>query len=110
MVDLIFRCIFAVLAVIGAVEVFRMILLRVLKTDRPGRLMLTLSFSGHDEQVELRLRSALERAAWTAGKTQVVCIDRGRDRETRQLCEMICADNPDVILCTPEDFVKFWMD
>ncbi len=95
---------------IGAAEVFRLILLRVLKTDRPGKLLLTLSFSGHDEQAELRLRSALERAAWTSGKRQVVCIDRGMDEETRQLCEMVCADNPGVILCTPEDFVKFWMD
>lgn len=110
MAEMIFKCIFAVFAVIGAAEVFRIILLRVLKTDRPGRLLLTLSFSGHDEQAELRLSSALERAAWTPGAAQVVCIDRGMDSETRRICEMVCADHPGVILCTPEDFVKYWMD
>ena len=109
MPEMIFKCVFAVLAVIGAAEVFRMILLRVLKTDRPGKLLLTLSFSGHDEQAELRLRSALERAAWTAGGAQVVCIDRGMDEETRRLCEIVCADNPGIIFCTPEDFVKYWI-
>jgi hypothetical protein len=110
MPDVIFKCLFAILAVIGAAEVFRLILFRVLKTNRPGRLLLMLTFSGHDEQAELRLRNALERAAWTTGGAQVVCIDRGMDNETRRLCEMVCADNPGVILCTPEDFVKFWMD
>lgn len=110
MPELIFKCVFAILAVIGAAEVFRLILLRVLKTDRPGKILLTLSFSGHDEQAELRLRSALERAAWTPGSVHVVCIDRGMDEETRRICEMVCADHPGVILCTPEDFVKFWMD
>ena len=110
MAELIFRCVFAVLAVLGAVEVLRMILLRVLRTDRPGKLLLMLSVSGHDEQAELRLRSAVERAAWTGGGAQVVCFDRGMDEETRRLCEMVCADNPGVILCTPEDFLHYWAD
>ena len=110
MAELIFKCLFAVLAVIGAVEVFRIILLRVLRAERPGRMLPTLSFSGHDEQAELRLRNALERAAWTSGGAQVVCIDRGMDEETRRLLEMVCVDNPGVILCTPEEFVEFWTD
>jgi hypothetical protein len=110
MPEFIFKCLFAVLAVIGAVEVFRMILLRVLRTDHPGRLLLTLTFSGHDEQAELRLRNALERAAWMPGGVQVACIDKGMDEETRAILEMICVDNPGVILCTPEEFVEFWID
>lgn len=110
MAELIFKCLFAVLAVIGAAEVFRLILLRVLRTERPGRMLLTLSFSGHDEQAELRLRNAIERAAWTSGGAQVVCIDRGVDEETRRLLEMMCTENSNAILCTPEEFVEFWTD
>ncbi len=110
MPELIFKCVFAIFAVIGAAEILRMILLRVLKTDRPGRLMLTLSFSGRDEQAELRLRSALERASWMPGGAKVVCLDRGMDEETRRVCEMVCGDHPGVILCTPDDFVKYWLD
>lgn len=110
MAELIFKCVFAVLAVVGAVEVVRMVFLRVLRMDRPGKLLLTLSVSGHDEQAELRLRSAAERAAWMEGGAQVVCFDRGMDDETHRLCEMICADYPGILLCTPEDFVKYWAE
>jgi hypothetical protein len=109
MSELIFKCIFAVLAVIGTVEVLRIILQRILRTNHPEKLLLTLSVSGHDEQVEFRLRSAVERAVWMTGNVQVVCFDLGMDEETRHLCEMVCADHPEIILCTPEDFVKYWV-
>lgn len=109
MPEMIFKCLFAVLAVIGLVEVIRTIFLHILKAEHSGRMILVLSLSGHDEQAEYRLRTALERAAWSCGKVQVVCIDRGMDEETRRICEMICVDNPSAILCTPEEFQKFWL-
>lgn len=110
MLDVIFRCLFAILAIIGAVELVRIILFWVLKTNNPGKFLLMLSFSGHDEQAEVALRSALERARWIGGEVLVVCLDRGMDYETRKVCEMVCADNPEIVLCTPEEFEKFWMN
>lgn len=109
MSEIIFRCLFAALAIIGLIEVFRAILLAVTKKDTPGRLMLMLTLKGHDGQAEYHLRSAIIRAAWSGTGVQVVCIDRGMDEETRRVCEMLCVDHPEVILCTPEEFQNFWM-
>ncbi|HEX3016365.1 MAG TPA: hypothetical protein VHP31_00730 [Caproicibacter sp.] len=110
MLEIIFKSLFAILAIIGAVEIIRLILFRILKTDNPGKFMLLVSFSGHDEKAEYSLRSAMERARWMSDDVQVVCMDRGMDYDTRQVCEMVCADNPEIILCTPDEFQKFWMN
>lgn len=110
MLNLIFKSIFAILAIIGIVEIVRLILFHILKTGNPGKFMLMLPLSGHDEQAEYVLRSAIERARWFYDDVQIVCLDRGMDEATRQVCEIICADNPEIILCTPDEFKKFWMD
>lgn len=110
MLEIIFKSLFAILSVIGAVEIARMILFQILKTNNPGKFMLMIAVAGHDEQAEYVLRSAVERARWFRDDVQVVCMDRGMDYETRQVCEMVCADNPEIILCTPEEFQKFWMN
>ncbi|MCI1956399.1 MAG: hypothetical protein LKJ21_08535 [Oscillospiraceae bacterium] len=109
MPEILFQCLLAVLAVVGTVEIIRAVLLHALKTENPGRFLLAVSFSGHDERAEFVLRNAIERAKWVGGDVQVVCLDRGMDEETRRICETVCLDHPEVILCTPDEYREFWM-
>jgi len=109
MPELFFRCLFSVLAILGAVEAVRVAIAQAFRKDCPAHHYLMFSLSGHDEQAEQRLRSAYLRAEWIGAGTQVVCLDRGMDQDTRRICEMVCADHPEIICCTPEDFEKFWM-
>jgi hypothetical protein len=109
MPDVVLKCIFAILAVIGTVEVIRAVWRCILKTKNQGKLVLMLPLTGHEEQAEAIIRSAMDRTDWIGGGAQVVCLDCGMDIETRRICEIICADNPEIILCTPEEFQKFWI-
>ena len=109
MPELFFKCLFAVLAVLGGAETVRAAVAQIFRKNCPARHYLMFSVSGHDEQAEQRLRSACLRAEWIGFGTQVVCLDRGMDGETRRICELVCADHPEIICCTPEDFEKFWM-
>lgn len=108
MSDLLFRLLVAILAVVGVIELLRAIVFRLLKTDNPGRFYLIVSFSGHDEQAEACLRSAAERARWFCGEVQVVCLDDGMDEETRRVCEIVCDENPGVLLLTRGEFREYW--
>jgi hypothetical protein len=32
------------------------------------------------------------------------------DEETRQICEIVRADNPEIAIFTPQEFEKYWAD
>lgn len=109
MPDLFFQCLFALLAIFGAVDLVRSVFLYAFRKSCPAGHYLMFSISGHDEQAELRLRCAVSHAARIGAETRVVCLDRGMDGETRRVCELFCGDHPAVILCTPEEFEKNWV-
>ncbi|GEM_PF-650420 len=102
----ILKVIFAVLAVFGAVELARLIILKMLRTNNPGDAYLVVSIRGHDEHAEAVLLGAVERANWAGGNVRVVCVDCGMDPPTREICEIVCYDHPGITLCTPENLLR----
>lgn len=107
MLEILFKIVFVLFAVLGMVEAFRLFLFWLLKTKNPGKLCLVVSISGHDEDAELVLRSACERIRWLPdGKTELIVVDCGMDEETRRICEMACLDLPEIRLCRPDEVSK----
>ena len=105
--EVLLKVVFALFAVLGMVEAFRLFALWLLKTKNPGKLHLIVRMDGHDEEAELVLRSACERVRWLpGGGAEVLVIDCGMDEETRRICDMACADLPEVQLCRPDEIEK----
>lgn len=98
------KAVFVLFAIVGIAEVFRVVLFRMLRTKKPGKLYLVLSFQGHDEEAELALRGAIERVKYTmCGEISLVCVDCGMDAETRRICEILAKEYPQIRLCAPAD-------
>lgn len=103
-IQIIFKIIFSLFAIMGILEAYRAFLFWLLKTKNQGNLFLVVSISGHEEDAEAILRNAAEKIQWMHGKNAcVVCLDRGMDQETRKICEMICTELPCITLCKQED-------
>ena len=107
MIEILFKIVFVLFAVLGMVEAFRVFLFWLLKTENPGKFYLVLFMSGHDENAELVLRSACERIRWIPdSRVELVVVDCGMDEETKEICETICADLPEIHLCSQGEVGK----
>lgn len=98
------------LAIVGLVSLLRVLFLWLLKTGNPGEFCIFISIKGHDEQAEFSLRSAVERSKWLEHHAKIFCVDLGMDEETRAVCEMICKENANLILCTPGELQNYCGD
>jgi hypothetical protein len=95
---------FVLLAVVGTADLVRFLFYRMLKSNNMGKLYLVLSIRGHEEGAEVMLTSAIERLKWMKGEdTKLICVDYDMDEETRKVCGIICAQNPGIEVCTPEE-------
>lgn len=104
MFELIVKVIFVLFALVGIAELFRLFSFWLLKTKNPERFRLVLSFRGHDEEAEIALRGAVERIRWMGcGEADVICVDCGMDEETRQICEMLAEEYPQIKICIPSE-------
>ncbi len=97
------------LAVVGLVEVFRVVsLLPFNKNDINNNTILLIPICGHNEEIEMILRNAISNAKWLSsmGNQKIVCLDLGMDEETSRICEIICEEYELVEIYSLEDFVK----
>lgn len=107
MVAVLLKIVFVLFAVLGMVEAFRLFVFWLLKTEKPGKLYLVVPMGGHDEEAELVLRSACERVRWLpGGGAELLLVDCGMDEETRRICDMTCADLPELQFCRPDEVGK----
>ncbi len=98
------------LAVFGLVSLLRIFFFWLLRTENPGKFCIFIAFKGHDEQAEASLRSAVERSKWLDYHAQVFCVDLGMDEETRKVCELVCRENRNLVLCTPDELQNYCGD
>ena len=105
---IIFKTILILLAIVGLTEVFRLLAFHFLRTRHRGKLFWVLSFQGHDGEAELALKNALEHLRWLDSTQEklVLCVDRGMDEETREVCRVVSRENLDVRICTPEEVAE----
>ncbi len=88
---ILFKTILILLAIVGLTEVFRLLAFHFLRTRNRGKLFWVLSFQGHDGEAELALKNALEHLRWLDSTQEklVLCVNRGMDEETREVCRVV---------------------
>ena len=89
----------------GFTEVIKFIIFKILLKNTVGTLYLVISIEGHDESVEMKIESAIERLRWSPGENKkLICIDKGMDEETAMVCRILSHQNPGIEIYTPEEF------
>lgn len=103
---LIVRIIIAILALIGATTIVRMLsFLIVVPKKSKGAFVLVLE--GDDADMQLLFAVEKVKCGFFEGKIPIVAVDSGIDKYTRQRCELV-AEGADVIFCNGEgEFSKF---
>lgn len=98
-----------VLLLLGCIEIVRVVSLMIFKTKDDDKIMVVVPVSGHNEEVEYLLRSALAKLRWIGSVYErVVCIDCGMDDETRKICDIIKKDYPFIEVYTQEEFKEIF--
>ncbi len=82
----------ACMAVFGVIEVLRIISMSFLnRTGSREDFMLLVPVRGHDEAIEMTLRSLVANARWLGVEEKpqrVICLDLGMAPETRKICKI----------------------
>ena len=81
--------IFVILSIVGLVSIVRKIIMWLLKHD-DGEIIIIIPVEGHCEDIEYRIRCAYERVSWSVNKSRIVCLDKGMDKETYDICHRVC--------------------
>ncbi len=85
----VFSIMFVMLSILGLVTVVKKIVLWALRCDE-GNIITVIPIEGHCESIEYRIRCAYERANWSAANSRIICLDKGMDKETREICHKVC--------------------
>lgn len=105
---ILFKTILILLAIVGLTEVFRLLAFHFLRTRHRGKLFWVLSFKGTTAKRSSALKNALEHLRWLDSTQEklVLCVDRGMDEETREVCRVVSRENLDVRICKPEEVAE----
>lgn len=82
------------LAVIGLVDLVRMVVLFFMRTKNDKNIFMVVPICGHEECAEILLRHAAARLKWMGGGriNKIICLDCEMDEETRKICEKVCEE------------------
>lgn len=109
MVEVIFSVIMLFFAVVGLIEVLRIISLSIFRVKNDKETFLVVPISGFNEGIEMILRDTISRAKWINGSDdkKIFCIDFNMDKETRKICEIICQEYDFICICSPSEFIEY---
>lgn len=85
----VFSIMFVMLSILGLVTVVKKLVLWALKCNE-GNIITVIPIEGHCENVEYRIRCAYEKANWSAANSRIICLDKGMDKETCEICQKVC--------------------
>ena len=93
------------LAVLGIVELIRVMILWAVTPGRNGRMRIVVPIGMQKEEAEGILRSAILRLRWlgVGEPGEILCVDCGMDAETREICEAVCLEYPFVQILKVEE-------
>lgn len=99
--------IFAILTIIGLVEIIRMIILWFLHSPKEKSAILIIPIKEKTENIEQILRSAAAKVNFLGEKycKKIICLDCGADDETKKICEKFCKDYTFIEYEKKEDFL-----
>lgn len=91
-------------ATAGIVSLLREFWLWLLKADYSGTYYMVIPISGHKDNAEAALRSAVERVKFINGdKIRILCVDCGMDEETGHICRDVCEENSRMSFCNIQE-------
>ena len=101
--DFVFCGFFLFILIIGFIHIFSMFEKWVLKSKIPTNIIIIIPISGHVEEMEMLAREYKAKYKHNE-KVSLLFLDMGMDKETRNICELFCADHTDIMLC---DYCQF---
>lgn len=106
MLEVVFSIFVLCLAIVGMVEIFRIISLTVFKTKDDGNAIFVIPMFGHNEEAEMILRNAVSNLKWlnSVVDRRIVCLDLGMDSETRYICDLIKREYNFIEIYSLEEF------
>lgn len=84
-----FNIIFALLSIIGLVTIVKWIILKILKNSE-SEAIIVIPLQGHHENIEYHIRCAVEQSRWYSNNSCIICLDKGMDSETKEICKKVC--------------------
>lgn len=96
------------LTTIGFVEVIRLCILIFTGTKNKRYSAIIVPIYGHDEDVEIHLRSLIATIRWNDGYKidQLICLNCSMDSETYNICERLHKEYDFLQICTPQEYLN----
>lgn len=94
MLEIIIWSVLGILTIVGVVALISFIEMRVIYDNKHAYVISFLNFSGHVEDAEYQIRSAIAIGRWFNSQSThtLYIIDDNMDNETRELCDLIIKD------------------
>ncbi len=104
MLEVILNIFVLCLAVVGLIDVFRVISLFF--CERKNATITLIPICGHVEDIEMVLRNAMSSSHWMSnkGEQRIICLDLGVDEETRDICEIFHEEHDLIEFYSLEEF------
>ena len=96
--DFVLYGIFLFVFTIGFVEILNITERWIVRSKKPPNSIIIIPLYGHMEEIELLAREFKAKFKRNEG-ANLLLLDMGMDKETRDICEIFCADNRNFILC-----------
>lgn len=99
-------CIFAIL---GFVALLNTLIFKIYKT-KGKNAYIVLDSKSLSEDTEYTLRSWAQRLNWLGrcSVENIIIVDNGLSKESREICRMICRENPLFKICTSAELYKIF--
>lgn len=101
--DFVFCVFFLFILTIGFIHIISIFEKWVFKSKIPVNIIIIIPISGHMEEIEMLAREYKAKYKHNE-KVNLLFLDMGMDKETRNICELFCADHTDIMLC---DYYQF---
>lgn len=98
MVEVITYTILLLAAVVGFAHILSMLEQKLLHSKHQAHTITVVPLSGHVEEMELLIRE-LRTGRRRKENTNLLLVDAGMDEETRSICEKLCGEYVDLIMC-----------
>ncbi len=87
--------------ILGMAEACRLLIFWLLRPHRAKGCAVVMVLKGREEEAEYLLRAAAERLRWMGGKGphRLICVDRGMDEETKEICRRMQVEIPFLEIC-----------
>lgn len=112
MADVITGLMLVILSLTGAVSLIRFFLFRFYKSKEDKTIMLITPALNSSDDIEYTLRSCAAKVRWM-GKVRpyrVICLDKGMDQTTREICTRICSEYDFITIMNTEQLNQLFED